>query len=700
MTKSLAFSVLFLLYGSALFATHIVGGEMQYECLGFNSATQTGEYRITLKVYRDCYNGVPWFDYPAHIGIYTGDGQFVKKVDVPPLSNDTLPIQLDNPCLLAPNGLCVNVARYEAMATLPYNASGYYFVYQRCCRNEILNNITDPEQTGATYFVFASGAAQLACNSSPRWADYPPVTICLGSPLSQSHAAIDAENDQITYSFCAPFAAADTIMPYPDPPGPPPYVPVVYDTNYVAAYPMGGNPLIDIDPITGLITGTPDRLGSFVLGVCGAEYRNGVLFSLFTRDFQYIVSSCTNSRIQTKLNAATCDTSLSEIELQVSNGVSPYAYLWSSGETTKDLPLVVPGLTYTVTITDGEGCTSVISIAGNDCVWPGDANYDGEANNLDILALGLMYGDNGPVRPAASLNWTPQTALFWNAYQPGGINAKHADCDGSGSINRIDADAVIQNYAKTHPTAFFGGSQSANAPLLRLSFEPAVPLPGELVTAYIQLGTADQPAINAYGIAFTVLCDHPELIDPLVMPSGSFASTVFGRDEHIVQIFRPFAADGLFDFAVCNTTRKSFNTLYGPVAMLTFQMGDVAPGLTAQFSFTNVQLIDDLGNILPVAIENGEITTGVFTAADPAKTLSVVPNPSSGWVNLLFDQTLSTDVQVELYDCSGRLCRSQILYDASGKQIVPLDLTGFLTGIYWVRVQDAATVYLGKVMLK
>ena len=45
-------------------ATHIVGGELNYRCLGNN------QYEISLTVYRDCFNGVPYFDNPAVIGIF------------------------------------------------------------------------------------------------------------------------------------------------------------------------------------------------------------------------------------------------------------------------------------------------------------------------------------------------------------------------------------------------------------------------------------------------------------------------------------------------------------------------------------------------------------------------------------------------------------------------------------------------------
>ncbi len=98
----LAFCLFFLF--SALFrlsATHIVGGELTYRCLGNDS------FEITLTVYRDCYTGIPWFDDPASVGVYDADWNLVKEELIPwdPASNDTLPIILSNPCLILSNCL-------------------------------------------------------------------------------------------------------------------------------------------------------------------------------------------------------------------------------------------------------------------------------------------------------------------------------------------------------------------------------------------------------------------------------------------------------------------------------------------------------------------------------------------------------------------------------------------------------------------
>ncbi|HEY3385729.1 MAG TPA: PKD domain-containing protein, partial [Saprospiraceae bacterium] len=56
--------------------------------------------------------------------------------------------------------------------------------------------------------------------------------------------------------------------------------------------PLGNSSPLFINPVTGLITGTPKLTGQFVVGVCVKEYRNGVLLSILRRDFQFNVLNC------------------------------------------------------------------------------------------------------------------------------------------------------------------------------------------------------------------------------------------------------------------------------------------------------------------------------------------------------------------------------------------------------------------------
>ncbi|MDA3893547.1 MAG: PKD domain-containing protein, partial [Salinivirgaceae bacterium] len=84
------------------------------------------------------------------------------------------------------------------------------------------------------------------------------------------------------------------------------------------------------------------------------------------------------------------------------------------------------------------------------CVWPGDANYDLEANHYDIMTIGLNYGLEGPKRDSASIGWYGQFAQNWSTYQIDGTNNKHGDCNGDGLINIEDIEAIKQNFAYSY----------------------------------------------------------------------------------------------------------------------------------------------------------------------------------------------------------------------------------------------------------
>ena len=137
--------------------------------------------------------------------------------------------------------------------------------------------------------------ATAPCNSSPEFDNFPPIVICAGQPLEFDHGATDPDGDQLVYEFCSPLLGGGPLLgageyetcggANPNPACPPPYFPVNF---IVPAYdplaPMGGDPVVSIDPNTGLITGTPTIQGQFVVGVCVKEFRNGELLStVFSR---------------------------------------------------------------------------------------------------------------------------------------------------------------------------------------------------------------------------------------------------------------------------------------------------------------------------------------------------------------------------------------------------------------------------------
>lgn len=296
---SLIFALLFLCSGSLL-ATHIVGGGITYECLGDNGNGNM-RYRFTMKVYRDSLNGTAQFDDPARIAIYRGSFQsntFVTNFNVG--LGSVVPVSINQPdCINNLPNIHLQEATYTWERLLPVSNQSYFVEYQRCCRTNAIANILNPDDTGATYYVEITPEAQQLCNSSPVFNNFPPVVICNNYPLEVDYSVTDPDGDQLIYSFCAPYAGGSNggggncNSPSPNPPCPPPFMEVTFaGPLYSASQPMGGNPIISINPQTGFISGTPNMNGQFVVGVCVEEYRNGVLLSVTRRDFQFNVAPC------------------------------------------------------------------------------------------------------------------------------------------------------------------------------------------------------------------------------------------------------------------------------------------------------------------------------------------------------------------------------------------------------------------------
>ncbi|MBK9452263.1 MAG: PKD domain-containing protein [Bacteroidetes bacterium] len=81
------------------------------------------------------------------------------------------------------------------------------------------------------------------------------------------------------------------------------------------------------------------------------------------------------------------------------------AYLWSNAGTGSSIAAAAAG-TYWLQATDANGCvgSDTMSLSLNpDCVWPGDANHDGIADNQDLLAIGYGFGFNGPTSRSKSI---------------------------------------------------------------------------------------------------------------------------------------------------------------------------------------------------------------------------------------------------------------------------------------------------------
>lgn len=269
-------------------ATHIVGGVINYKYI------QQGQYEITLKIYRDCINplNAP-FDSLAFISVFNGTTSYLYTTILENPEITTLPLNQPDPCVGLPKDVCVQQAIYKSTLSLPPNDKGYTLMYQRCCRNATIRNISDPLTVGATYSAFIPDSNSVKINSNPVFISLPPVFLCNNVPFSYNHAATDIDGDSLAYKFCSPTVGGDTTNSGAKPYYADPFVTdVPWTGGFGASYPIPSNPSLVLNAYTGKLTGTPTALGQYVVGVCVEEYRNGKLVGFSKRDFQFNVVNC------------------------------------------------------------------------------------------------------------------------------------------------------------------------------------------------------------------------------------------------------------------------------------------------------------------------------------------------------------------------------------------------------------------------
>ena len=336
--------IAFLFLGFKSQANHIAGGEMIYDYLGNNN------YKITLKIYRDCKSGNPQFDgilvgLPALLSVVDGNGTPVGIYDLGLPAVTKIPPTVNSPCISAPNNICIEEGAYTYTLNLPPKTGGYYVVYQRCCRNSTALNIVTPGITGSTYYAQIPGPETAPVNNSPRFKNFPPIFLCSNLAFTFDHSALDPDGDQLVYSLCAPFQGLDNCCSIlgagtqpcnpscPQYATPPPYAPLNYISPFSGSYPIASNPSVTIDPATGLLSGRPTLIGQFVVGVCIQEFRNNVLIGTHHRDFQFNIISCVVTVISgVGQQTLQCQgDTIHFTNTTVSGSTIPLTYLWDFG---------------------------------------------------------------------------------------------------------------------------------------------------------------------------------------------------------------------------------------------------------------------------------------------------------------------------------------------------------------------------------
>jgi SprB repeat/Secretion system C-terminal sorting domain len=278
--------------------------------------------------------------------------------------------------------------------------------------------------------------------------------------------------------------------------------------------------------------------------------------------------------IVSNITPATCQTVNGSATANATGGTQPYTYYWDNGEPSQTATNLGSD-THTSYVTDAVGCSSTVSffIPETGCVYPGDADNDGVANNLDLLPIALHNTATGTGRPSGSTQWTGQYCNDWSQnIQNTTTNLKYTDCDGDGTIAAADTLVILQNYGQTHQRQPFIATPHNNSPSITCNFPTNNVLPTVFpytLQAGIMIGDAASPATDIMGLAFTIN------YDPMAATSANMLLTNLswlGADSELYHLTHD-DGQGHLDIAVSRFDGAVRNG-YGQVATVNFIIED------------------------------------------------------------------------------------------------------------------------------
>ncbi len=301
--RNIYFLLIVFLISLPCYATHIVGGEIEFRHISGSS------YELSLIVYFDELLGNPQaLDTEVDVSLFNRTNhQRISNYVLPLISNTA--VNYTNPECAARVNIRTRRLLYRRTISLNppsfTNQGGYYFAHERCCRNGTIANITNPGEAGQTFYLeipplWQNG--QHFINSSPRL--FPPLSdfACVDKPFYVDFGGSDDDGDSLVYYLAAPLnGCSDRFDPKPLPNpanqcnGSPTggfYRRVSFRTGYSVNRMIRGKPDLAIDK-DGFLTLTPSERGTFVFAVVCEEYRNGKRIGWMQREFQMtIIDGC------------------------------------------------------------------------------------------------------------------------------------------------------------------------------------------------------------------------------------------------------------------------------------------------------------------------------------------------------------------------------------------------------------------------
>ncbi len=328
-------------------------------------------------------------------------------------------------------------------------------------------------------------------------------------------------------------------------------------------------------------------------------------------------------------------------------------------------------------VIDANGCIASLECSEG-CVYPGDANNDGIANNFDVLNIGLAYGESGIPRIDNNIEWYGHSAESWGISFNDGLDYKYADCDGNGLIENADTIAISQNYGFVH-----GKDEDINdGPSLTCILDEMTGTQiGDSIIMSVHLGDEENSLADFYGIAFSLEYDATLLKAVSIEVDGD---SWLGDPNNTIT-FRK-SLNGIQDVAIVRKDQNS-SSGFGKIAKQTFVIienidgkNDESNGYSLTFTPSNAKCISLSGEeieVNPTSLQVESTSTLYSTNLEN----HVYPNP--------FENRLYLNIKnisgYNIYRMDGSMIEHKVI---ANQDVVIIECDRWAYGVYLIGVKS------------
>jgi hypothetical protein len=332
-----------------------------------------------------------------------------------------------------------------------------------------------------------------------------------------------------------------------------------------------------------------------------------------------------------------------------------------------------------------------VCVCADDCVWPGDVDYDGKVGMKDLLTLGWHVGKDGVSRPYASSNtWYGQYCPDWTESQANNENLKHADIDGDGEITVADTIGIVNFFDNVHSILTEPINEGADYPISLEIASPADPQIGDFVVVNVLAGSQSYPALDLHGLHLNLDFD-PRIIDTSTLEMNFAPNSWLVNNDACLDMVHH---EGKNIQGGLSRVDANARAGFGIVATVGFIVEDDIDGLSTDGSslnytvqLTNSSIMKGNGEIVQLSDIRLPLTISLDNEEQSrSEDIVLYPNPAPNRLNLALNGGEEIE-SIQVFDLSGRMMYQEESIDT---RFHHLSTQSLQDGIYILKMRSSS----------